>query len=213
MRKGLLLSFVLAISFMMFFWVGCVHDEIDLVNHTEEFMKEARFYFEENAPGIQLVRLGEDKKEGAKSTSFSSRIIIPDWEKQEAFKFGAISTLEIPLTGDVFMKSSYSRRLGNGIFRHSLADVSTKLIIQKHDELKALRFFIVTIIGEETEEYIDASREYGYVQSRDFSGLMIFSDLEGNYFEAYQFDRGEKKRVRLAKTGGDSKVQPEDIVQ
>ena len=102
MRKGLLLSFVLAISFMMFFWVGCVHDEIDLVNHTEEFMKEARFYFEENAPGIQLVRLGEDKKEGAKSTSFSSRIIIPDWEKQEAFKFGAISTLEIPLTGDVF---------------------------------------------------------------------------------------------------------------
>ncbi|WP_059026955.1 hypothetical protein [Gabonibacter massiliensis] len=110
------------------------------------------------------------------------------------------------------MKSSYSRRLGNGIFRHSLADVSTKLIIQKHDELKALRFFIVTIIGEETEEYIDASREYGYVQSRDFSGLMIFSDLEGNYFEAYQFDRGEKKRVRLAKTGEDSKVQPEDIV-
>lgn len=57
----------------------------------------------------------------------------------------------------------------------------------------------MTIIGEETEEYIDASREYGYVQSRDFSGLMIFSDLEGNYFEAYQFDRGEKKRVRLAK--------------
>ena len=107
------------------------------------------------------------------------------------------------LTGDVYGKSVYSR-VQNGESLTSVSSVQMKLIIQKHDQLEKMRSFIVTIITDSRNEIMSvrSSQVSSYLNVKDFSGLMIVSDLEGNYLDAFQFTDGKNQRVALARTSG-----------
>ena len=86
------------------------------------------------------------------------------------------------------MKSFYSR-VQDGMSQRSFANVQMKLIIQKHDEQEEMRSFVVTIITDRRSEMMHAqsSRTGSFVNPEGFSGLMIVSDLEGNYLDAFQY--------------------------
>lgn len=67
----------------------------------------------------------------------------------------------------------------------------------------------MTLIGDERNG-VDAGNSF--VDCQGFSGLMIISDLEGKYLDAYQYDNGARKRVVLAKAAGIEKVDSSDVV-
>lgn len=212
MRKRLLLCYSLVV-FILFSFVRCSQEILDVQDDLGSFTKEARLYFEQNATDIQMVRIGKQKESLSRSMALSSRVITPSWEEGESIKRGAISSLEIPLTGDVYAKSSYSST-GNG-FRF-LSDVQTKLIIQKHDELNEMRNFIVTIIIDKRYEVMHArsTRTFSFLNPNNFSGLMIVSDLDGNYLDAFRFTNGKQQRVALASTAEkeDKDVKADDVI-
>lgn len=212
MRKRLLLCYSLVV-FLLFSFVRCSQEILDVQDDLGSFTKEARLYFEQNATDIQMVRIGKQKESLSRSMALSSRVITPSWEEGESIKRGAISSLEIPLTGDVYAKSFYSST-GNG-FRF-LSDVQTKLIIQKHDELNEMRNFIVTIIIDKRYEIMHArsTRTFSFLNPNNFSGLMIVSDLDGNYLDAFRFTNGKQQRVALASTAEkeDKDVKADDVI-
>lgn len=145
--------------------------------------------------------------------NLSSTVIIPRWEKQEYFKKGDISTLEIPLDGNVFTKSIYTTKTQTGIFTRTLSDVSMKLVIQKHERANELRYFIVTIVNRE-QTSSQKSHLVGYIHHPELEGLMIVSDIEGNYLDAFLYSNGRNQRVALAKAAGMdvSTIEPEHII-
>lgn len=212
MKKRLLLCFSLAI-FMVFSLTRCTEDLVDVGNNMGVFEKEARLYFEQNAPGIQTVRVGDPKESLSRSMTLSSRVITPNWQEGQSAKHGAISSLEVPLTGDVYVKSFYSR-VQDGKSQRFLSNVQTKLIIQKHDELKEMRSFVVTIITDKRYEIMHAqsSQICSFLNPKDFSGLMIVSDLEGNYLDAFQFTDGKQQRVALASASEEKDVDADAAV-
>ena len=202
MKKRLLLCFSFAV-FMLFSFVRCSQDILDMVDDLGVFTKEARLFFEQNATDIQTVRVGKQKEGLARSMALSSRVITPNWEEGQCVRRGAISSLEVPLTGDVYVKSYYSR-VQDGVRQGGLSNVETKLIIQKHDELEEMRSFVVTIITDRRYEIMHAqsSQTCSFLSPKEFSGLMIVSDLEGNYLDAFQFTEGRQQRVALARASG-----------
>ena len=202
MKKRLLLCFSFAI-FMLFSFVRCSQDILDVEDDLGVFTKEARLFFEQNAADIQTVRVGKQKEGLARSMALSSRVITPNWEEGQCVRRGAISSLEVPLTGDVYVKSYYSR-VQDGVRQGGLSNVETKLIIQKHDELEEMRSFVVTIITDRRYEIMHAqsSQTCSFLSPKEFSGLMIVSDLEGNYLDAFQFTEGKQQRVALARASG-----------
>ena len=212
MKKRLLLCFSLAI-FMVFSLTRCTEDLVDVGNNMGVFEKEARLYFEQNAPGIQTVRVGNPEESLSRSMTLSSRVITPNWQEGQSAKHGAISSLEVPLTGDVYVKSFYSR-VQDGKSQRFLSNVQTKLIIQKHDELKEMRSFVVTIITDKRYEIMHAqsSQICSFLNPKDFSGLMIVSDLEGNYLDAFQFTDGKQQRVALASASEEKDVDADAAV-
>ena len=94
---------------MLFSFVRCSQDILDMEDDLGVFTKEARLFFEQNATDIQTVRVGKQKEGLARSMALSSRVITPNWEEGQSVRRGAISSLEVPLTGDVYVKSYYSR--------------------------------------------------------------------------------------------------------
>lgn len=212
MRKRLLLCYSLTI-FMLFSFVRCSQEILDVQDNLGTFTKEARLYFEQNASDIQTVRVGNQKESLSRSMALSSRVITPNWEEGESIKRGAISSLEISLTGDVYVKSFYSSTR-DGL--PSLSNVQTKLVIQKHDELKEMRSFVVTIIAAKRYEIMHAqsTQTFSFLNPNNFSGLMIVSDLEGNYLDAFQFTDGKQQRVALAKASGmeETDIDENDVV-
>ena len=202
MKKRLLLCFSFAV-FMLFSFVRCSQDILDMEDDLGVFTKEARLFFEQNATDIQTVRVGKQKEGLARSMALSSRVITPNWEEGQCVRRGAISSLEVPLTGDVYVKSYYSR-VQDGVRQGGLSSVETKLIIQKHDELEEMRSFVVTIITDRRYEIMHAqsSQTCSFLNPKEFSGLMIVSDLEGNYLDAFQFTEGKQQRVALARASG-----------
>ena len=202
MKKRLLLCFSFAV-FMLFSFVRCSQDILDVEDDLGVFTKEARLFFEQNAADIQTVRVGKQKEGLARSMALSSRVITPNWEEGQCVRRGAISSLEVPLTGDVYVKSYYSR-VQDGVRQGGLSNVETKLIIQKHDELEEMRSFVVTIITDRRYEIMHAqsSQTCSFLSPKEFSGLMIVSDLEGNCLDAFQFTEGRQQRVALARASG-----------
>ncbi len=189
---------------------SCSKEFLEVDRGIADFEKEARLYFEQNASDIQVVQIGKAKEHLAKSINIRSRVIRPDWKKSISVKHGAVSTLEVPLNGEVYSKSWYTRKVADRGFENTLTNVEIKLIIQKHDKINEFRYFIVTLIGRDDNGR--SSRKHGYLNSRNFSGLMIFSDVEGNYLDCYQFTGGNKQRVRLARTTGEKNIRPEHVV-
>lgn len=137
--------------------------------------------------------------------------------KTRVFQKGDIYTLEIPLDGNVFTQSLYTTKTRNGVFTRTLSDVSMKLVIQKHKRTNELRYFIVTIINREQASSLassQASHPVGYIHHPELEGLMIISDIEGNYLDAFLYSNGVNQRVALAKVAGMdvSTIEPEYII-
>ena len=178
---------------MIFSFTRCSQDFLETSDELENFAREARLYFEQNASGIQNVSIGDQKTVLSRDMNLSSAVIVPRWEKQEYFKKGDISTLEVPLDGNVFTQSIYTTKTQNGVSMRTLSNVSTKLVIQKHERSNELRYFIVTIINREQANPFTSSQEtrpIGYIHHPELEGLMIFSDIEGNYLDAL-LERGK----------------------
>lgn len=202
---------------MIFSFTRCSQDFLETSDELENFAREARLYFEQNASGIQNVSIGDQKTVLSRDMNLSSAVIVPRWEKQEYFKKGDISTLEVPLDGNVFTQSIYTTKTQNGVSMRTLSNVSTKLVIQKHERSNELRYFIVTIINREQANPFTSSQEtrpIGYIHHPELEGLMIFSDIEGNYLDAFLYSKGGKQRVALAKAAGmdASSIDPEHII-
>lgn len=216
MKKRLLFYFSF-VTFMIFSFTRCSQDFLETSDESENFAREARLYFEQNASGIQNVSIGDQKTVLSRNMNLSSAVIVPRWEKQEYFKKGDISTLEVPLDGNVFTQSLYTTKTQNGVSVRTLSNVSTKLVIQKHERANELRYFIVTIINREQANPFTSSQEthpIGYIHHPELEGLMIFSDIEGNYLDAFLYSKGVKQRVALAKAAGmdASSIDPEHVV-
>lgn len=212
MKKRLLLCFSL-VAFMLISFVRCSQEPLDVDDNLGIFAREARLYFEQNASDIQTVRVGIQEENLSRSMSLSSRVITPNWQEGQSVKHRVISSLEVPLTGDVYVKSFYSR-VQDGKSQRFLSNVQTKLIIQKHDELKEMRSFVVTIITDKRYEIMHAqsSQTCSFLNPKDFSGLMIVSDLEGNYLDAFQFTDGKQQRVALASASEEKDINADGAV-
>ncbi|WP_292268923.1 hypothetical protein [Butyricimonas sp.] len=212
MKKRLLLCFSL-VAFMLISFVRCSQEPLDVDDNLGIFAREARLYFEQNASDIQTVRVGIQEENLSRSMALSSRVITPNWQEGQSVKHRAISSLEVPLTGDVYVKSFYSR-VQDGKRQRSFSNVQTKLIIQKHDELKEMRSFVVTIITDKRYEIMHAqsSQTCSFLNPKDFSGLMIVSDLEGNYLDAFQFTDGKQQRVALASASEEKDINADGAV-
>ena len=82
MKKRLLFYFSF-VTFMIFSFTRCSQDFLETSDESENFAREARLYFEQNASGIQNVSIGDQKTVLSRNMNLSSAVIVPRWEKQE----------------------------------------------------------------------------------------------------------------------------------
>lgn len=131
--------FVIIALFFSFVFVNCTNDKESVHDEMNDLVAEAKNYFEQDAPDLQAARVGANARSLSRNMSLSSRVIVPDWKGPKTRKHGDISTVAIPLNGDVYTKSVYSRRTSAGNFRKFFSNVNMELVVQKHDRLNRFR--------------------------------------------------------------------------
>lgn len=192
------IKFLITFLSFSFCFFACYDDEIEINNTQDSFTEQARAYFEENATDIQCVRIGKNAHNQSRNIHLSSNLIIPDWGKLKELENRYFSTVEIPLSGDVYTQSVYAKKQEDGKYKKYLYFVSTKLIIQRINPTGEFRYFIATLIGKNRK----STEELTFLRPHNFTGLIIISDLDGKYLDAYQYDNGNKQRVILAHAAG-----------
>jgi len=215
MKKRLLFYFSF-VTFMIFSFTRCSQDFLETSDESENFAREARLYFEQNASGIQNVSIGDQRTVLSRSMNLSSAVIVPRWEKQEYFKNEYFSILEVPLDGNVYVKNNYTTKTSNKNAILLSSNVLMKLIIRKDNKTDELEYFVATIIDQQQQASLSSnarqSSSSGYFQHPD-NGLIIISSIEGDYIGAFMYNDRIRRCVRLARTSGEEgKIASENII-
>ena len=210
MRKLNYLLILVSNLFLAAYFVGCREDEIDMTQGTElEFVSEAREYFEQNASDIQIPKVGSVINDKSRQMTLSSNTIVTNWEDAQIKENEYFSTVEVPLSGDVFQDGLFSTRVLNGGYLRRASRVAMKLIVQRSNKTNEFRAFVVTLVGKTSQE---DREELSFLATHTLTGLEIISDLEGKYLDSYQFERGEKQRVILARAAGYQEVDSSEVI-
>lgn len=174
------------------FLVGCNVEPIDFLESSDFTISSAKSYFEENATDLQNVHFGPE----GKSRSSENDNISPNWKSARITQTGKITTVEVPLEGDVSKVARTSKMGNNKKLYGFTTKLTTKLVIQKHSQSGATRQFIVTMIdgiAQNTQD--DNTRDYYGMDN--YSGYIIISTVTGEYLESFHCINRIWKRVYM----------------
>ena len=126
----------------------------------------------------------------------SSEVITPDWDHAKVYDNGLVSTMEIPLVGDVYQSGLYKRKVMKNTFVQLQTNVVYSLIIQYSNATENYNAFVTTMLGRNDT---DEPGNLSFFDTEAFTGYSIISDLEGNYQKAYLYERGKGRQVSFAR--------------
>ena len=175
----------------LLFIAGCSYEPIEYKNDSNFTVTHAKAFFENKATDLQNVCFGLEVK--SRSTDYSN--ITPDWKSAKITQTGKITTLEIPLGGDVGKVARTTRMSNLKTLYGFTTRVTTKLVVQKHMESETPRQFVVTMIDDWMQRGDWIGNCYG---PSDYSGYVIISAVTGEYLESFQSVNGYWKRVYMA---------------
>lgn len=175
------------------FLTGCMQDPVEAPDNPRFTIKQAKSFFEEHATDLQRVRFGTNPTTRSEDDSN----IIPDWQAARIFQKEKITTVEIPLKGDVCKIARTTRMGSSNILYGFTTKVTMKLIVQKHIELEQPRQFVVTMVDgiSQSSQETEIPNCYG---PSDFTGYVIVSSLSGQYLDAFQSENGCWRKVFIA---------------
>lgn len=154
---------------------------------------DAKNYFEQNAKDLQNVYFTSKSK----TRHSLQNNLVPNWKEAKITQSGEITTVEIPLNGDVrriaqTFKVNTSKKVYGVI-----SEVTTKLIIQSHKDSGTTRQFVVTMI-DDVLEHRKKEKTRNYYGKNNYSGYIIASALTGEYLESFRSINGLWKRVYIS---------------
>ena len=207
-------KFLVLVSCTLFCFSSCVHEEVDMLDGPDSFMLEAKAYFEATAPDIQQPRIGQGPGSESRSLPLSSTVIIPEWENARVLENDIVSTVEIPLGGELACMGFYGEVKAGAPTRVELNLAATYLIVQRQNETESYNAFLVTLLGHNELTSPDQVERPGltFLDLSAFHGVIIVSDVEGNVREVYQQGNDGRRPVKLAKTEGYEHIDTTAIV-
>lgn len=207
-------KFLVLVSCALFCFSSCVHEELDMLDGPDSFMLEAKAYFEATAPDIQQPRIGQGPGSESRSLPLSSTVIIPEWENARVLECDIVSTVEIPLGGELACMGFYGEVKAGAPTRVELNLSATYLIVQRQNEKESYNAFLVTLLGHNELTSPDQVERPGltFLDLSAFHGVIIVSDVEGNVREVYQQGNDGRRPVKLAKTEGYEHIDTTAIV-
>ena len=216
MKKRIFFKLVLSLGLCLAF-IRCSDDIIDSTYAgSDDFSAEAQSYFERTAEDIRLPRMSARRYELTRSTDLSSEVITPRWRKQKTGKYGKgdISTVEVPLAGNIYRRGIYYENYSRGAKLLLAARVHTSLVIQKHHPSGEIRYFVTTVIEKQKSSWLNPRNKYdfGYTKRKGLNGLMVISDMKGRTLESFYFENGRQRRVRLVSSAEKEGISSSEII-
>uniref|UniRef100_UPI0025BFBD77 hypothetical protein n=1 Tax=Marinilabilia sp. TaxID=2021252 RepID=UPI0025BFBD77 len=196
------------IVFLSFFLsvilVSCEKDESIIEPVQEEVAPDyesiasARDWFYAHTGGD--VILEEQSQTKSTSNSTVQHPLLGDWESGLTSSVGNVKNVEVPVYS-VDNEESYAEAInGTGNLKSGKTGKNeenlpsrTRFVVQTDEETGETRGFMMTVMPD--EEYLAEggsidSMDY-YNRGTDFSGLIVFSHLDGSFANAWEYKEGE----------------------
>lgn len=190
MKKNYFLYFYLL---FLLFIAGCINEPVAYEDHSDFSVARAKAFFENNTADLRNVHFGLEARSGGTDDAN----ITPNWKSAEITQTGKITTVEIPLGGDV-SKIARTSGLSNAKTLYGFTTrVTTKLIVQKHVDLETPRQFVATMI-DNLKQSLQGDKVRNCYGPSDYSGYVIISAVTGEYLESFQSVNGRWRKVYMA---------------
>lgn len=155
-------------------------------------LQEAKAYFEANATDLSPLIFGENPYPKVKGISVQN--LVPEWEKGMESGHEGVKLVEIPLySGLVALSMEKVIKSGKLAYtKHTF--VARRLVIAKTSK-GIIEMFVATIIPSVTADgnLMKSLENFRYLGGGDFTGRVFASRLDGTFFKAFQYEKGENK--------------------
>lgn len=178
--------------------VACLKDDLELPadranSYTSFSIQDARAFFEENA--LELEPLIFKKKElTSKCTSTLPSIsMMPEWNNALVEMNGQVQMVEVLLQSGTIPYAIRSEVTADGKTSSLKLLTFRRLVVAK---LKSgqIQMYMMTLVPDygDMGKLIKDPRSFRYLGGSDFSGLVLYSGLNGHFIEGYRFDEGRR---------------------
>lgn len=172
-------------------------------------IEQAKDYFESTSSDLRLVGfLNKDLL--TKSIDLNEKL-VPLWNKSKFFSNNWSELYEVPIK-DIIRKTAFvlSKEKDKDVKASLQVKLSTTLIIQKLKSTNAIRYFVVTILGEYNGESEKLENPFSYMGTRlNFKGYLIISDVSGRLIASYYYNHGSRLKVTLKSKSSIAEAIPE----
>lgn len=179
---------VLALAGILF---ACRHEFDEPVINQALTVDDAQVWYEANKPGNLMLKSG---KEG-----ITEKAVKPNWENATKYESENMEIVETSLMtqGGLGFFTVESKAEWEVSKNPGYISSTTKLVIQKNKKTSESLGFIMTLVGEKNcqeKKGFDLSKSRYLKIEDDFSGLVLFHDLEGNFVNGWRYTEGKVTR-------------------
>ncbi len=163
-------------------------------------LSEARSFFENNATDLRLVDFNHSPITVLETkSSYIQENIVPDWEQATQTCNSNSIMFEIPLNQTSVKTALIVSKKDSAGLQTKRVKAESSLIVQKFTANDAVRYFVVTVIGEYYGKgEINKVNPFRYNgDRRKFNGYMIISDVDGEFQTGYYYANGGRKHISI----------------
>lgn len=190
---------------MLLFMCGCVNDPTAYSPESDFTVDEAKQFFESNAEDLRQVGFSPEALSRAATGN-----LIPEWKSAKIIHQGDITTIEVPIDGELSRVARISRLSSTKKLYAYVSGVTTRLIIQHHKQSGSERQFLVTMI-DNSQQAFKKVKAPDYISRSDYSGYIIISSVAGEYLDSYRSDDGKWTRVFMAPGTAEDLDDPQNV--
>lgn len=195
MRKISIIS-VLSLAFAILH-TACLDDRIYHPGGTQNAsltVKEAKIFFENNAEELHLLAFSPQYS--TKSGDIGEINITPRWEKAQARYNEHLSIVEVPLKTNV-LSVAFRSHVIPGICQIDDSGVAIKKLTVMKRPNGNPHILVMTLLPDcgETSKIRETLENFNYMESHNFSGLILFSTTDGTFVEGYKYYKGKQQHA------------------
>ena len=195
MKKISVIS-VLSLAFALLY-TACLDDRIYHPGGTQNAsltVKEAKTFFENNAEELHLLAFSPQYS--TKSGDIGEINITPRWEKAQARYNEHLSIVEVPLKTNV-LSVAFRSHVIPGICQIDDSGVAIKKLTVMKRPNGNPHILVMTLLPDcgETSKIRETLENFNYMESHNFSGLILFSTTDGTFVEGYKYYKGKQQHA------------------
>ena len=195
MKKISIIS-VLSLAFAILH-TACLDDRIYHPGGTQNAsltVKEAKTFFENNAEELHLLAFSPQYS--TKSGNIGEINITPRWEKAQARYNEHLSVVEVPLQTNV-LSVAFRSHVIPGICQIDDSGVAIKKLTVMKRPNGNPHILVMTLLPDcgETSKIRETLENFNYMESHNFSGLILFSTTDGTFVEGYKYYKGKQQHA------------------